>query len=330
MKVTIPEDLKTAVPQTQWGKILTATPVIMTVVATMLAGLASSEMTRAQYDRAMAAQQQSKAGDQWSFFQAKRLRAALQRNTVDLLQINGDFRPLDPALLQQSVQGVPGESPEAAKLKADLGTTLGSAGCRQAIELLKNGELPANGAPAIPSENIKAAMAGVENSRPEPEIWQSLAKISDRELDAALDAARDRAQEFDAATRPVNQSIDHLEALLTSQRRLAPGTAPAQSTVFRDFAAARLQYTAQRYDAESRLNQAIANLYELQVRKSNHSAERHHARSQRFFFGMLAAQAAVIIATFAIAARQRNLLWSLAAFAGIAAIALAIYVYLYV
>ena len=49
-----------------------------------------------------------------------------------------------------------------------------------------------------------------------------------------------------------------------------------------------------------------------------------------FFFGMLTAQAAVIVSTFAMAARQRNLLWSLAAAAGLIAIALAIYVYLFV
>ena len=75
------------------------------------------------------------------------------------------------------------------------------------------------------------------------------------------------------------------------------------------------------------LVQAIANLYEVQVRKSNYSAERHHIRSQRFFYGMLAAQLGVIIATFAIAARKRNLLWALAAAAGSAAVAFAIYVY---
>ena len=86
MKTTIPNELKATVPLTQWGRILTATPVIMTIVATMLAGLASSEMTRAQYDRSLAAQQQSKAGDQWSYFQAKRLRAGLQRSTLDILQ----------------------------------------------------------------------------------------------------------------------------------------------------------------------------------------------------------------------------------------------------
>jgi hypothetical protein len=98
----------------------------------------------------------------------------------------------------------------------------------------------------------------------------------------------------------------------------------------RDFIAARLRYTGLRYNAESRLNQAIANLYELQVRQSNISAERHHRRSQRFFFGMLGAQAAVIISTFSIAAQKRSLLWSLAAAAGLAAVAFAVYVYFYI
>jgi hypothetical protein len=93
---------------------------------------------------------------------------------------------------------------------------------------------------------------------------------------------------------------------------------------------ARLRYSSQRYEAEARLNQAVANLLELQVRKSNILAERHRVRSQQFFFGMLGAQTGVIIATFAMAARKRNLLWSLAAGAGLLALAFAIYVYLYV
>jgi hypothetical protein len=45
---------------------------------------------------------------------------------------------------------------------------------------------------------------------------------------------------------------------------------------------------------------------------------------------MLAAQAAVIIATFSLATQKRNLLWGMAAAAGTAAISFAIYVYLFV
>src|SRR5512136_3481030 len=100
MKVQIPDELKADVPQNRYGKMLAATPVVMAVIATLLAGLASSEMTRAQYDRALAAQQQSKAGDQWSFFQAKRLRGALQRNTLDLMQTMRAVHPLTPAALK--------------------------------------------------------------------------------------------------------------------------------------------------------------------------------------------------------------------------------------
>jgi hypothetical protein len=41
-KIQIPENLKADLPQNKFGKILGATPIIMTVIATMLAGLASS------------------------------------------------------------------------------------------------------------------------------------------------------------------------------------------------------------------------------------------------------------------------------------------------
>src|SRR5205823_7224552 len=51
---------------------LTATPVVLTVVATVLAGLSTSEMTLAQSHRSLAAQNQPKPSDQWGLFQAKR------------------------------------------------------------------------------------------------------------------------------------------------------------------------------------------------------------------------------------------------------------------
>jgi hypothetical protein len=107
--------------------MLSATPVVMAVVATMLAGLASSEMTRAQYDRALAAQQQSKAGDQWSFFQAKRLRGALQRNSVDLLQVTVELHPLNAAALKEAAEQLPAQpdQAEAAKVRTEMLAVLG-------------------------------------------------------------------------------------------------------------------------------------------------------------------------------------------------------------
>lgn len=297
MSTKIPDELKTDMPQTTWGRVLLATPVVMTVVATLLAGLASSEMTRAQYNRSLAAQQQAKAGDQWSFFQAKRLRGAMQISTLDLLKVTAPLRPLDEAGLKKF-----GEVDAAAS-----------------AALLK-GELPPVPAPVASDPPLKSALEAVERMKPEHEIRSVLESVKAATVDEAIQAARDRAAAFDAATSPISRNVDRLE-------KAAATSGPAD--LIRDVTAARLRYTAARYEVEARLNQAVANLYELQVRQSNMAAERHHRRSERFFLGMLAAQAAVITATFALAARQRSILWGLAAGVGLVAVAFAVYVYLW-
>jgi len=302
-KIAIPDELKQDVQQTPWGKILLATPIIMTVIATALAGLASSEMTRAQYGRSLAAQQQSKAGDQWGFFQAKRLRGAIQRNTIDILQNTTDVHPLDAAALDKAGSALP-QSPAG----------------QPALAALLKGELPGVPAATPPSPELQSALDALDKQKPESEILSLTAKVKPADLDAALLAAKDRAEAFDFAIGPISKVVDQWE-------KSVAGT--GDKSLSRDFVAARLRFTATRYDAEARLNQAIGDLYELQVRQSNIDAERHHKRSQKFFYGMLGAQMAVIIATFAIAARQRNLLWSLAAAAGAAAVGFAVYVFLY-
>jgi hypothetical protein len=251
-------------PKTKWDKVLVYTPVVMTVIATLLAGLASSEMTKAQYQRAFAAQLQSRAGDQWAFFQAKRLRGEMQRTTLDVVSAT-------TSLAAAPAPALP-EAPAAAALTPD----------------------------------VRAALDAIRNDAPATEIDPLLARLDDTMLVEALKAAKERATAYEALTEPI-------------LKELGRGPAPA-----------RLAFNAARYDEEAKLNADIARIYELQVRKTNFKAERHHLRSQRFFFGMLAAQAAVIVATFALAARQRNLLWGLAAGAGLLAVIFAIYVYLYV
>jgi hypothetical protein len=296
--IKIPDELKSDVPQSGWGKILTATPVILTVVATALAGLASSEMTRAQYSRSLAAQQQSKAGDQWGFFQAKRLRSALQRNTLDLLQSTTELRPIETAALEKA----------GAEAKT--------------VAALQLGQLPEIAPATALDPNLQAVLEAIDTSKPPEVVMPLVAKVKDPALEEALRAARDRAEELDSATTPVNRAIEKIENQLSREG----GSTEAR----RDFIAARLRYASARYDTEARLNQAIANLYEVQVRRSNLTADRHRTRSQRFFYGMLGAQAGVIIATFSLAARKRSLLWTLAAAAGAAAISFAVYVYLFV
>lgn len=290
-KIQIPEELKHDLPQSKWSKVLLSTPIVMTVIATMLAGLASSEMTKAQYSRAFGAQLQSKAGDQWGYFQAKKLRATILRNSLDLLVATSDVRPL-------TAEALPGQ--DAAMIAA-----------------LTKTELPVAGQVKF-DESVTAALEAVETAKPDAEITAALGKVKDSTLSEALSAAREAATAFDNATKSINKAVDKLDdALIHGEQRL-----------FRDFTAARLRYAAARYDNEARLNATIGSIYELQVRKSNLTAEKHHKRSGKFFFGMLAAQLAVIVSTFAIAARKKSLLWSLAAAAGAAAVSFSVYVYL--
>ncbi len=280
MKTTIPEELKRDLPANKWGKLLIVTPVVMTVVATLLAGLASSEMTRAQYDRALGAQLQSKAGDQWNYFQAKKLRGAMQRKSLELLQAIGEVNPKD-------IFNLP----------------------------------PVPATPVFSVDpSVQLALQAVEKQQTEEEIAGVLKTVADGTLASSLRSAREAMLGFEKATEPLNQALERTEKLLS----------PGDRTAARDFAASRMRLSGARYDSEARLNQSVANLYELQVRKANLSAERHRRRSSKFFLGMLSAQAAVIMATFAVAAQKRSFLWTVAAIAGIAAIGFAIYVYLQV
>src|SRR5215467_12201434 len=189
----VPEALKAAVPQTAWGRILTATPIVMTIVATALAGLSSSEMTRAQYRRSLAAQQQAKAGDQWSLFQAKRLRGSSQRATLDIIETTSDARPLDVPALKKAEPGL--ESPVG----------------QQMLAILEGGPLPTLPPGPALDGNVKAALEALESAKSEPEIAARLTHVTDDALDAALGATRDRAQALDVALGPINRSLEELE-----------------------------------------------------------------------------------------------------------------------
>lgn len=278
MKTVIPEELKREVPANRWGKIMVVTPVVMTVIATLLAGLASSEMTRAQYDRSYGAQLQSKAGDQWGYFQAKKLRAAMQRTSLELLGAIAEVSVIRNPTIDRL--------PEPAPFHA--------------------------------SQEIEAAMRAVEQGQPESEVTPWVMQVPDAALVEALRLARSNAVAYEVAFTPA------MELMAEWEKAGVKG----DQAVARQLAATRFRVNGTRYEGEARLNQVTAGLIELQVRKANLSADRHRRRSMRFFIGMLAAQAAVIIATLAIAASKRNLLWSVAASAGVTAVAFAIYVYL--
>src|SRR5713226_8304711 len=91
-----PKEAEAPAAKGVWGTILKTTPIVLTVLATAFAGMSSSEMTQSMYYRSLAAQHQSKAGDQWAFFQAKKIRGTSLDMTVELLESLAQPAAFDP------------------------------------------------------------------------------------------------------------------------------------------------------------------------------------------------------------------------------------------
>lgn len=396
-------------PRKSFGNsILVATPVILTVVATVLAGLSTTEMTLAQYHRAMAAQNQSKAGDQWNFFQAKRIRAANLETTIEVLQSFSDTNSLTPESLQKAADSLleryERTQKHVAALVAQLAgakDTVGESGQqllqaatrlqqltkdkRPAIEAARhrvkasagereveeafaslNGKNPAVELKSLPLDAaLEQVIVAIRERRSEHETAALVGRISEQNLVRVIEAAESNIRAGEEADMPISKAIKRVEPLVLEQVNLgrelqrvirdvdtsaaeltAAENKPLSSAVSalarlgvavktgtdeinNDFRVARHSYTARRYQRETTLNKQAAELYEVQVRKSSAESERHRDRSKHFFYGMLAAQAGVTIASFSLALKHRSVLWTLASLVGIGAVCFGVYVYLY-
>jgi hypothetical protein len=398
-----------------WEAVLTATPVVLTVVATILAGLSTSEMTLAQYHRSLAAQNQSKASDQWGFFQAKRLRGTAMENAFDLLppkskpsrleaddvwgasqqltrafqdakkqtadlekalsaalSARTDLRP-DGAPVREAATGLTKRTQESAAranmIARKLEVELAQKDTRTAFEYISPNRLPEVEDEKVDHPDIDQAVQSISDRANEKELAPILRKIQGDDLQQAIETAEGNARRFEAAGKPIGKTLDHLDQLVREQVAHAadfhqflrnyqfligetwPGLGDktlvdlqaAKTALDKSDAAVqgaaeemdnllkagRFSYTARRQRRESDYHLKTAGLYEVQVRLNSYTSDRHRTRSKLFFFGMLAAQAGVTIASLSLAVHKRNILWALAGLAGLAAVTFSGYVYLY-
>lgn len=328
-----------------WEKVLTYTPIVMTVIATLLAGLSNSELNAAQYERAWAAQLQSKAADQWNFFQVKRIRGSALDNSLELLQNLTPTVAIDPAQFTAAVAALPALSAAGgADSTIKLREAVNAPAAAEALATAASGTGPIVEIRKLDNPGIRAAITAIEARKPESEIAPLVRAIPPADIEHAIVIAQDNVAAFDEAITPTNRALESIRAGLAAataaanaQARTSPTTSlDSNSTrttlqqLANDFTAARLRYAARRYDLEASLNKDVAQLTEISVRKSNLAAEHHKVRSGKFFIGMIIAQAAVIASTMALAVRKKSLLWGVATAAGLAAVAFGAYVRLYV
>jgi len=323
-----------------WNTVLTTLPIVLTILATAFAGMSSSEMTQAMYYRSLASQHQSKAGDQWAFFQAKRIRGTSLEMTSELLQAQGSVGIFDETSLNQllaklevqlkdnasGLKQIADAREQLAKLAADPSAA-------KNLTMFLAGTLPTAEAATVADANVRetldAIVQAIARHKPDDETTALLRKLRPEQIDEAIRIAEQNTDTFDQATDPLAKSIDRWRAifkLLNQAGRALPDESP-MSGVERAFRIAVLDFDAKRYRQESNFNRRTAELYEVRVRRSGIESDRHRERSKMFFYSMLVAQVGVTIASLALARTQRKSLWLFAALAGMIAVALSTYVY---
>jgi hypothetical protein len=176
-------------PRTIWESILTSTPVVLTVVATLLAGLSSSEMTRAQYYRSLAAQNQSKVGDQWNFFQAKRIRGGSAETEVELLRAQHVLGPTSAEAIEEYLARLPSDFDRTVRVGERLS---------RALDAIKPDSGVDSPKPAV-EKLVQTARQNMEQARTlQKSIAETLAKPEVREAltylntDKLPEAAREK------------------------------------------------------------------------------------------------------------------------------------------
>jgi hypothetical protein len=325
--------------------ILTATPVALTALATAFAGLSSSEMTQAMYHRSLAAQHQSRAGDQWAFFQAKRIRGSGIESSLEVLQAITHPEPFDSntsalttnRILTQLDQTLAG-SDSGERAKAAIWAARNRISSPKARDFRIPTVEPTRLSDPEARQAYEEVVAAIAKRQPESDTTALVTRLSPESIDEAIRLAENDADRFDEACEPVNERIkqtkDLYQELGAAVRpwRGRSGTAAEVVSAFdrldASFRAAAMDYEARRYRQEAAFNRRAAEAYEVRVRRSGVESDRHRERSKRFFYSMLLAQVGATVSALALARAQRSLLWLLAAVAGVVALGFTGYVYL--
>jgi hypothetical protein len=331
------------VPKSATAKALAAVPVALTVLATILAGLSSSEMTRSMYYRSLAAQQQSKAGSQWAFFQAKRIRGTTLDATGDLVRTLVDTPPFEPetlhslaARVEAGLRDGPSAAPDKAKAaRQKLDALLDRPEVKQSWGYLTGKNLPAIEERHVSDDAIADVLNAVRAHQTELQTVAKVTRVNEDRLEAAIEAAEANSDAFDEACKSATDIVRDLDAIVgefaTAVRDAGTNGGEARAalkSLTASVSAMRQDFTARRYAQEAKYNQQAAELYEVQVRRAGVDSERHRNRSKNFFYAMLCAQAGVTVASLALARSRRSFFWAVAGTAGLLAIALGGYVYI--
>lgn len=239
-----------------FDSVVISTPVLLTVIATFILGRSSSEMTKAQYQRAVASQKQSKVADEWAFFQAKRIRGTTyeatsialfaqkaEAFTADTL-VDAAEELLHEIKLSQEKAGEKGRDLVPLQKKAEAELTMikgalnppsdaGDKGAnaekiKEALDALiaypkfESEKTPVE--PDIDAEQRKLLDEILEDIRtfqPEKVIGEKTLKLKTDAVDKALVKAKSDAVAVNAQGKRIDRVLEKVDALVDRQVALA-------------------------------------------------------------------------------------------------------------
>ncbi len=348
------EGAKEKKPSGLKSKLIQVAPVALTVLATALAGMSSGEMTQSMYYRSLASQHQSKAGDQWSFFQAKRIRGTSLEGNVQLLRNLAHIDRLDVSRLKNSfvaickrLEPLSADSVETGRsVQTKLERWIADAQTNGSLKFLIGPDLPKVEDKLLPNNDenkqVWSAIQAMSRRHSEAELAGLVTGVPMEKIEEAAGLAELNAEGFDKACETPASALKQLRSIAAEitqsvQRFPRPSASDATDNervkllgqlhseadeINSTIETTANDFDARRYRQESVYNRKAAELYELRVARSGVQSDTHRDRSKKFFFAMLMAQAGVTVASLALARQNHSMFWVVAAVAGCGALGL--------
>ena len=304
-------------PKSLLEKLGAALPVGLTALATVFAGMSTGALQQAMYWKSQAAQDQSRATNQWSYAGFKRDRALIMQTAAAQLRAAcGYLVPSFSSAALPPIKTKP-EDENAEKARKEQEEAQG-----KALEWLQKKSVPPVSLPEITNEQILKLKKAIASREPETEQVKLASKIKRGDIDKVLDEAEKRTEQYDREWSPVLAAATAITNFEDGEK----GDAAARMRTAKQAVGYDLE--ERRYRAESRLNQEIGTLYEIRVKFSSSESDRHRHRSENFFFAMLAAQVGATISALSLARKTKGLLWILASAIGLISIGIGLSVFL--
>jgi hypothetical protein len=296
-----PDAPKPEEPKGFLEKIGAALPIGLTALATVFAGMSTGALQQAMYWKSQAAQDQSKATNQWTLAGFKVDRALIMQTAAAQLSVAAgkkpDFAPDSTSADEKTAaEWLEGKGPpDAYRRGADAKRREGRVGL-----------------PDVPAP-LQELLDMIRKREPEEDITRKAARIPKAEINKAIndaEASNEKITEADWTPK-----VDTARKLVTNSR--TKDADPAKAAAGQ---AALFELERRRYRSEATLNQEIAALYEARVRTSSAESDKHRSKSETLFIAMLVAQIGGVVSSLALARKKQSALWLFAAMVGLAAL----------